>query len=59
MPEGKAKILEAARKQLAEVEAQYRKGVITDGERYNKIIDIWTHASDEVTGQMFPSHGIQ
>ena len=53
VPEGKAKILEAARKQLAEVEAQYRKGVITDGERYNKIIDIWTHASDEVTGQMF------
>ncbi|HPV48024.1 MAG TPA: DNA-directed RNA polymerase subunit beta', partial [Kiritimatiellia bacterium] len=27
--------------------------VITDGERYNKIIDIWTHASDEITGQMF------
>ena len=53
VPEGKAKILEAARKQLAEVEAQYRKGVITDGERYNKIIDIWTHATDEVTSQMF------
>jgi len=35
------------------VDAQYRKGVITDGERYNKIIDIWTHASDEITGQMF------
>ena len=35
------------------MDAQYRKGVITDGERYNKIIDIWTHASDEITGQMF------
>ena len=53
MPEAKARTIEAARKSLAEVDAQYRKGVITDGERYNKIIDIWTHASDEITGQMF------
>jgi len=53
VPEAKARTIEAARKSLAEVDAQYRKGVITDGERYNKIIDIWTHASDEITGQMF------
>ncbi|MGD9781082.1 MAG: DNA-directed RNA polymerase subunit beta' [Kiritimatiellia bacterium] len=53
VPEGKAKTVEAARKSLADVEAQYRKGIITDGERYNKIIDIWTHATDEIAGQMF------
>ncbi|MDR0994235.1 MAG: DNA-directed RNA polymerase subunit beta', partial [Verrucomicrobiota bacterium] len=53
VPDAKPKTIEAARKQLAEVEAQYRKGVITDGERYNKIIDIWTHATDEIAGQMF------
>ena len=53
VPEAKAKTVEAARKSLAEVEAQYRKGIITDGERYNKIIDIWTHATDEIAGQMF------
>ena len=53
VPDTKAKTVEAARKQLAEVEVQYRKGVITDGERYNKIIDIWTHATDEVASQMF------
>jgi DNA-directed RNA polymerase subunit beta' len=35
------------------VEAQYRKGIITDGERYNKIIDIWTHATDEISEVMF------
>src|SRR5207237_10582899 len=29
------------------------KGIITDGERYNKIIDIWTHAGDEISSVMF------
>ena len=28
-------------------------GIITDGERYNKIIDIWTHAGDEISNVMF------
>ena len=53
VPEAKVKTIETARKSLAEVGAQYRKGIITDGERYNKIIDIWTHATDEIAGQMF------
>jgi len=53
VPDGKPKTVETARKSLAEVEVQYRKGIITDGERYNKIIDIWTHATDEVASQMF------
>ena len=42
-----------AHKQIKEVEKQYRKGIITDGERYNKIIDIWTHAADEISNVMF------
>ena len=42
-----------ARGNIAEVEAQYRKGIITDGERYNKIIDIWTHATEEISNVMF------
>ena len=45
--------LDHAYKQIAEVEKQYRRGIITDGERYNKIIDIWTHASDEIANVMF------
>ncbi len=53
VPREKAGIVEAARKQIAEVEAQYRKGVITDGERYNKIIDIWTHATEEISNVMY------
>ena len=36
-----------ANKEVVEIEKQYQDGLITDGERYNKIIDIWTHVTDE------------
>jgi DNA-directed RNA polymerase subunit beta' len=53
IPREKASVLDRARAQIAEVQAQYRKGVITDGERYNKIIDIWTHATEEISNVMY------
>ena len=53
IPDEKHQLLEIANKQLADVEAQYQKGVITDGERYNRIVDIWTHATEEITNVMF------
>jgi DNA-directed RNA polymerase subunit beta' len=53
IPKEKATELENAYKQIKQVEQQYRKGIITDGERYNKIIDIWTHAGDEISNVMF------
>ncbi|MGF1679003.1 MAG: DNA-directed RNA polymerase subunit beta' [Candidatus Methylacidiphilales bacterium] len=53
IPEQKSKIVANAREQVLTVEKQYRMGAITDGERYNKIVDIWTQATDEVSGVMF------
>src|SRR5216110_3486470 len=53
IPKEKQAELENAYKQIRQVEQQYRKGIITDGERYNKIIDIWTHAGDEISSVMF------
>ncbi len=53
IPNEKQVEIERARKQIEEVEKQYRKGIITDGERYNKIVDIWTHAGEEVSNVMF------
>ena len=53
IPKEKETELENAYKQIRQVEQQYRKGIITDGERYNKIIDIWTHAGDEISSAMF------
>ncbi len=53
IPKEKQTELDEARKQLALVEQQYRRGIITDGERYNKVIDIWTHAGEEIANVMF------
>src|SRR5437868_4219039 len=53
IPKEKETELENAYKQIRQVDQQYRKGIITDGERYNKIIDIWTHAGDEISSAMF------
>jgi DNA-directed RNA polymerase subunit beta' len=52
IPKEKNQEIEAAQKQISEVEKQYRKGVITPGERYNKIIDIWTHCTDQIANVM-------
>ena len=53
IPVEKNQEIDAAQKQIKEVEKQYRKGVITPGERYNKIIDIWTHCTDQISNVMF------
>jgi DNA-directed RNA polymerase subunit beta' len=53
IPREKQVELDNAYKQIAQVEQQYRRGIITDGERYNKIIDIWTHAGEEIANVMF------
>src|SRR5216117_3066937 len=53
IPKEKQTELENAYKQIRQVEQQYRRGIITDGERYNKVIDIWTHAGDEISNIMF------
>src|SRR5471030_1622056 len=53
IPKERDQEIEGAHKQIREVEKQYRKGVITPGERYNKIVDIWTHCTDQISGVMF------
>ena len=53
IPAEKKVELERAYKQIGEVDKQRRRGIITDGERYNKIIDIWTHAGDEISNVLF------
>ncbi len=53
IPKEKQIELDNAYKQVAQVDLQYRRGIITDGERYNKVIDIWTHAGEEIANVMF------
>jgi len=52
IPDEKKQEIQSALKQIAEVEKQYRRGVITPGERYNKVIDIWTHCTDKISNVM-------
>ena len=53
IPPEKEEIISKARRAVSEVETQYRRGIITDGERYNKIVDIWTQATDETSNAMY------
>ena len=52
IPRRKKEILDLAQAEVAEVENQYREGLITDGEKYNKVVDIWARATDEVAAEM-------
>ncbi len=52
IPKEKEKILKEAEKKVAEVIDQYTNGLITGSEKYNKIVDIWTEATEKVTEAM-------
>ena len=48
IPDVKEGLINAASKEVKEIERQYASGLVTSGERYNKVIDIWGRASDQV-----------
>ena len=52
IPTKKEVLLGKAHKDVSEVERQYSEGLITNGERYNKVIDIWAHVSEQVANEM-------
>jgi DNA-directed RNA polymerase subunit beta' len=51
-PKSKPAILKKAEKQVAEIGRQYTEGLITQGEKYNKVVDIWAKATDDVANEM-------
>jgi len=52
IPDAKAKIIESAEEEVKEIESQYASGLVTQGEKYNKVIDIWSRANDLVAKAM-------
>ncbi|WP_058451973.1 MULTISPECIES: DNA-directed RNA polymerase subunit beta' [Legionella] len=52
IPDDKATIIEQADNEVREIEAQYRSGLVTNGERYNKVIDIWSRTNEMVAKSM-------
>jgi DNA-directed RNA polymerase subunit beta' len=53
VPEEKPAVIADAYAQVDKVTKQYRNGVITDGERYQKVVDIWTHATDTIASALY------
>jgi len=53
IPPEKQERIEVARKEIDKIEDQFRKGIITRGERHNKIIDVWTSATDDIAKEVF------
>jgi DNA-directed RNA polymerase subunit beta' len=53
IPSSKERYITKAREDVNEVEQQYQDGVITNGERYNKVVDIWAHITEEIATEMF------
>ena len=52
IPDSKDEIINIAQKEVDAIQDKFKRHVLTDGERYNKVIDIWTHATNSVAGSM-------
>ncbi len=59
IPKEKSALISAAEEQIKEVQNQFASGVVTDGERYNKVIDIWSRTSEEVAQSMMDKVGFE
>ena len=57
VPEDKGNIIQKAEMQVKNFEDQYSSGLITNGERYNKVVDIWSHTNDQVAKAMMDKLG--
>ncbi|MGB6307545.1 MAG: DNA-directed RNA polymerase subunit beta' [Steroidobacteraceae bacterium] len=57
VPQQKTKILAAADKEVKEIQEQYSSGLVTNGERYNKVVDIWSRTNDQVAKAMMEKLG--
>ena len=59
IPDEKGKILAGAEREVREIQDQYAQGLVTDGERYNKVVDIWSRTNDQVAKAMMDKLGTE
>ncbi len=57
VPEDKGAIIAAAETEVKEIEGQYASGLVTNGERYNKVVDIWSRTNEQVAKAMMEKLG--
>jgi DNA-directed RNA polymerase subunit beta' len=59
IPDAKKELLDKATFEVREIEDQYAEGLITDGERYNKVVDIWAQVAERVAEEMMSGIGTE
>jgi len=59
IPSNKGEIIDKAQEEVKEIEAQYSSGLVTHGERYNKVIDIWSRTNDQVAKAMMTELAVE
>jgi len=59
IPKKKNEILERAEREVKKIEQQYINGLITDGEKYNKVVDIWAQATEEIASEMMKEMAVE
>ena len=57
IPDEKATLIASAEAEIKDIEKQWTTGLVTSGERYNKVVDIWSHANDKVARAMMNEIG--
>lgn len=59
IPENKGEILGKAEAEVQEIQEQYESGLVTQGEKYNKVVDIWSRANENIARSMMESIGTE
>ncbi|HDZ89195.1 MAG TPA: DNA-directed RNA polymerase subunit beta', partial [Deltaproteobacteria bacterium] len=59
VPSKKQAILARAEKEVKKIDDQYKSGLITDGEKYNKVVDIWAQSTEDVAGEMMKEMAVE
>jgi DNA-directed RNA polymerase subunit beta' len=59
IPSSKAEIIEKAEKEVKSIDNQYISGLITDGEKYNKVVDIWAQSTENVASEMMKEMALE
>lgn len=57
VPDEKPEIIDSAENEVKHIQEQYSSGLLTDGERYNKVVDIWTRTSENIANKMMDNLG--
>ena len=59
VPSRKTAIIEKAEKEVKRIDDQYKTGLITDGEKYNKVVDIWAQATETIASEMMREMAVE